>query len=78
MVRFTFIAAAVMAVAASSSAAYAGGYGPEDDVVPLEALPGGVNPLTRGALYNTPPDVIFAGFRTRHHRSRGRILRVRF
>lgn len=78
MGRFSLIAA-VMSLALVPSLTSAGEIVEWDGgVVPIGVYPGGVNPLARGALYNTPPDVSFARLGYGHQRSRRTVLRVRY
>lgn len=79
MGRFLQTAAAAYLIL-GPSLAQAGGYGGGEVVVPVMGYPGPVNPMARGALYNTPPSVIYTyawGYR-RAHRARRHVLRVRF
>ena len=80
MRRSSFLAAAILLALSPSIASAGGTFEPSDELMPLDAYPGGLNPLARGALYNTPPSVSFThlGYARRHHRGRHAVIRVRF
>ena len=80
MRRSLSLAAAILAGLLPSIAMAGGDVGPGEEVILLEGYPGGLNPLARGALYNTPPSVSFAsvGYGRRHHRGRHPVIRVRY